>query len=168
LWLTCILLVASQGDGKLVGANNEEAAQVVQWLFFASNHLETPLLAWLLPIYGFAPYDEKVYQKAVADTKSGLEILDRVLSNKTYLVGERITLADIVVACSLYSGFTMVLSPEHRDAYKNVLRYARTLYAQPHFKAVLGEVTFAAAEKKYTPPEPAKPAPSAAPAALQQ
>jgi elongation factor 1-gamma len=158
-------LVASQGDGKLVGANNEEAAQVVQWLFFSTNHLETPLLNWYLPVLGFLPYDEKVYRESVAEAKNGLEILDRVLSNRTYLVGERITVADIVVGCALYIGLLSVLGPEHRDPYKHVLRYARTLFAQPQFKAVLGEATFTTEEKKYKPPEPAKPAPSAAPAA---
>jgi len=145
--------VASQGNGSLLGANKEQSAEIVQWMLFASNQLEGPLTSWVLPILGYAPYNAVTYNKAVQETKKAMSTLDAVLLKKTYLVGEKITLADILVACALFAGFRMVLSPEHRDEYKNLMRYVNTLFAQPEFVAALGEVEFCATETKYQAPK---------------
>jgi len=120
---------------------------------FVNNQLESPLSSWVLPILGYAPYNGAVYNKAVQDTKKAMSTLDAVLLKKTYLVGEKITLADILVACAMFFGFRMVLSPEHRDEYKNLMRYMNTLFAQPEFVAVLGEAEFCATETKYQAPK---------------
>ncbi|RKP24893.1 hypothetical protein SYNPS1DRAFT_33112 [Syncephalis pseudoplumigaleata] len=157
--------VASQGESKLLGANAEEAAQVLQWLFYTSNQLEEHIGAWIYPILGFVAYDKTAHNKAVQGTKSALALLDKVLLKKTFLVGEHITLADIVVACTLVMPVKMVLAPEYLVANKNLARYLKTLYAQPQFKAVLGDVAFCTAETKYTPAkEAAKPAATEQPA----
>jgi elongation factor 1-gamma len=140
--------VASQGDGRLLGRDKEQKAQVMQWLTYLNGQIENPIIQWILPVFGITPFDENARKRAVADVKSGLEVLDRVLENKTYLVGESITLADIVAACSFYLGVVYLLSPEHIGPYKNVVRYLRTLYAQPNFHAVIGDVEFTKEEKK--------------------
>ncbi|KAI9593497.1 glutathione S-transferase [Syncephalis fuscata] len=160
--------VASQGNGRLLGTNAEETAQVVQWLFFTSNNFDQSIGNWVYPILGFLPFNKATHNKAVQDTKSAMAILDKVLLKKTFLVGEHITLADIVVACTLFIAYKMVLAPEHRVAYKNLNRYVSTLYAQPEFKAALGEVVFCDVETKYTPPKKEEaPKPAAAPAAAE-
>ncbi|RKP06054.1 glutathione S-transferase, partial [Thamnocephalis sphaerospora] len=115
--------VASQGEAKLLGASKEQTAEVLQWLFFTTNRVDGPLIQWLMPIFGYAPYNKATYTKAVQDTKGALELLNNVLLRKTYLVGESITLADIVLGASLVAGFTTVLAPEHIQTYKNLLRY---------------------------------------------
>lgn len=69
-----------------------------------------------------------------------LLVLNSQLLTKTYLVGERITLADIVVATSLLQAYETVLDPSARASYPNVNRWFTTLVNQPQFKAVLGEV----------------------------
>jgi elongation factor 1-gamma len=63
------------------------------------------------------------------------------LLSKTFLVGERITLADIVVACTLLPAYQYVLEPSARANIGNVNRWFTTLVNQPQFKAVLGDVT---------------------------
>ncbi|RKP06242.1 glutathione S-transferase [Thamnocephalis sphaerospora] len=144
--------VASQGDAKLLGATKECTAEVLQWLFFISNRIDGPLAQWLYPILGFVPYNKGAYHKAVNDIKGAFTVLNAALLHKTYLVGESITLADIVLGATLSVGFTTVLAPEHVGSYKNLMRYVKTLYAQPQFKDVLGEIVFATSEKKYAPP----------------
>jgi elongation factor 1-gamma len=58
-----------------------------------------------------------------------------------------------------------VLDPAFRAPYVNVNRYVVTMHNQPHFKAVLGEVTLCEKMQVYTPKEEVKaaaPAPAAA------
>lgn len=72
--------------------------------------------------------------------KAALTVLNSHLLTRTYLVGERITLADIVVACNLLNPYKYVLDPDYRKPFVNVNRWFTTLINQPEFKAVLGEV----------------------------
>merc|ERR1712192_231029 len=68
-------------------------------------------------------------ERAKEDLKAVLKALNDHLLAKTFLVGERISLADIAVACTLLS------------LYKQVM--------DPAFKAVLGEVVLCAKEAQF-------------------
>jgi len=100
--------------------------------------------------------------------------LDSHLLTRTYLVGNRISLADIVVANSLVRLFELVLDPTFRSEFVNATRWFTTIVNQPHFVAVRGHVTLA--DKVAQPPkqekkEKAAPAPKAekpAPAPKQE
>jgi len=85
-----------------------------------------------------------------------LDVLEKILSNKTYLVGERITLADIAVSTSLYLPFKLVLDAGFRKEHQNLSRWYTTLINQPAFKKVLGDVTLADVAVEYTPPKKEK------------
>lgn len=52
--------------------------------------------------------------RAIEDVKGVLGYLNNYLQTKTYLVGERITLADITVVCSLLQLYQHVANPEFR------------------------------------------------------
>lgn len=70
-----------------------------------------------------------------------MSVLNAHLLTRTYLVGERISLADISVACTLLNLYKYVLDPNFRKPFVNVNRWFITLINQPQFKTVLGEVT---------------------------
>ena len=53
-------------------------------------------------------------ERAKEDIKAALQALNTHLLPKTYLVGERITLADIGVACTLLQLYQYVLDPSFR------------------------------------------------------
>jgi elongation factor 1-gamma len=89
-------------QGKLYGANNYEAAVIDQWIDFASNEIELPSAAWLYPILDIVPENREATNKAKGDIRKALDILNHHLETRTFLVGERISLADIVVSMSLY------------------------------------------------------------------
>merc|ERR1712053_67810 len=59
---------------------------------------------------------------------------------RTFLVGERVTLADIAVACTLLSLYKQVLDPAFRGSFTNVNRWFTTVVNQPNAKAVIGQV----------------------------
>lgn len=47
-------------------------------------------------------------EAAIAAVQKALKVLDGYLLEHTFLVGESVTLADIIAACNLYNGFTKV------------------------------------------------------------
>ncbi|EGF79252.1 hypothetical protein BATDEDRAFT_37118 [Batrachochytrium dendrobatidis JAM81] len=152
--------IASYKDGgELVGKNKQEIAQIQQFLSLADNELFLPALWWIYPILGYYPLDDKNTASAKDRLKSLLTALDKHLLTRTFFVGERVTLADIVLVCSLYSFYKMVLEPSFRAPFKNLNRWFTTCVNQPEFKAVLGEVALC---EKMAVAEAAKPAPKAA------
>jgi elongation factor 1-gamma len=68
----------------------------------------------LYPIFEIVPFNAEATERAKADIKKALELLNKHLTYRTYLVGERISLADIVVSMALYRLYTMV-PPPHRS-----------------------------------------------------
>jgi len=79
-------------------------------------------------------------ERAKEDIKAALKTLNDHLLTKTFLVGERLTLADIAVACTMLSLYKQVLDPAFRKPFTNVNRWFTTVVNQPNAKAVLGQV----------------------------
>ncbi|KAK4531644.1 hypothetical protein CCYA_CCYA09G2501 [Cyanidiococcus yangmingshanensis] len=80
-----------------------------------------------------ARFDEALEQLCVV-----LDGFERHLTDHTFLVGERVTLADIVVSMSLFWFFECVLDPELLMKYRALKRWFHTCIGQPEFVAVLG------------------------------
>merc|ERR1712063_158985 len=163
--------VARQADNGLYGRSPVEAGQVDQWLDWTRGDVEIAGSVWLYPIYGFLPNVPEATENAKADVKKQLMILNNFLLTRSYLVGERITLADIVVATSLVPFYTKVFDPTYRKPFPNVTRWFLTCVNQPNFKKVLGEITLceqmeeASAAPAAAPAPVAPEKPAAAPAA---
>merc|ERR1739838_487178 len=87
-------------------------------------------------------------EKAQAHLKKRLGLLNGFLESRTFLVGERISLADITLVYNMLMLYVQVLEPKFREAYGNVNRWFTTCINQPNFKAVLGD--FALCEKMAT------------------
>lgn len=151
--------VSRLADVGLYGTNLQQLAVIEQWIDFVSNEIDAPLLSWVLPLLGYGPYDKKKETAAIAAVKSALTTLNKYLEGTTYLVGDNVTLADIIACCNLYYGYTKVFDQAFREAFPCVTRYFLTLVHQPHFKKVMGDVTLCEAPLKYSPPkkEPKQP-----------
>lgn len=125
-------------NAQLRGNSDVEKAQVLQWLSFADNEITPPASSWTFPYIGILPFNKQVVTKAKADTQVVLQFLNNYFLTRTYLVEERITLADIVVACSLLNLYQYVLDPAFRKPYGNVNRWFATIINQPQVKSVIG------------------------------
>jgi elongation factor 1-gamma len=110
--------------------------------------LDAPAGLVCYSLLGYVQYNKKNYDQGKQDLHGSLDFINKHLADKTFLVGERITLADISVACSLLLPFKMVLDPATRAKFQNVTRWFTTLINQPQFIAVLGEVVLAAQEQQ--------------------
>ncbi|XP_037499113.1 elongation factor 1-gamma [Rhipicephalus sanguineus] len=127
-------------NDQLRGKNLLEQAQVVQFLSFADCEILPPACTWVFPCLGAIQYNKQATERAKEDVKKILSYLNTHLLSKTYLVGERISLADIAVFTALLPLYKLVLEPAFRAPYANVNRWFDTLAHQPEFQAVLGEV----------------------------
>jgi len=85
-------------------------------------------------------FNKQATEQAKEEVKKVLTVLNNHLNTRTFLVGERVTLADISVACSMLWLYKQVLEPSFRQPYPNVTRWFVTCVNQPQFKTVLGEV----------------------------
>ncbi|XP_030880669.1 elongation factor 1-gamma [Leptonychotes weddellii] len=86
---------------ELRGSTPEAAAQVVQWVSFADSDIVPPASTWVFPTLGIMHHNKQATENAKEEVRRILGLLDAHLKTRTFLVGERVTLADITVVCTL-------------------------------------------------------------------
>jgi len=126
-------------NDQLRGSSDIERAQVIQWLTFADCEIVHGSNGWTFPVLGIMQYNKVSFERAREDVRQILTVLNNHLLTRTFLVGERLSLADIVVACNLHRLYTMVLDPAFRQPFGNVTRWFSTIVNQPQFRTVVGE-----------------------------
>ncbi|XP_070494164.1 elongation factor 1-gamma [Chironomus tepperi] len=138
-------------NAQLRGGSDLEKAQVLQWLSFADSELGPASAAWVFPILGIMQFNKNTNERAKQDIVKALETLQTRLVSSTFLVGERITLADIVVFCGLLQLFQHVADPNFRKPFFAVNRWFNTILNQPQTKAVVKNFTFCEKEAAFDP-----------------
>merc|ERR1711879_78142 len=131
------------------GSDAAMRAQVVQWMSMADSDILPAACTWVFPTMGIMQYNKNATERAKEDIKGVMKALNDHLLAKTFLVGERISLADIAVCCTLLSLYKQVMDPSFRGAYQNVNRWFTTVVNQPNAKAVLGEVVLCSKEAQF-------------------
>merc|ERR1711877_77024 len=119
-------------------------AQVVQWMCMADNEILPASCTWVFPTLGIMQFNKNATERAKEDVKVAMKTLNDHLLTRTFLVGERLSLADIAVACTMLSLYKQVLEPAFRKPFVNVTRWFTTVVNQPKVKEVLGQVTLCA------------------------
>jgi len=125
---------------QLHGIDKFDALLIQQYVNFADQEILPAAATWVFPTLGLMQYQKPATEKAMEDIKKCMSVLNNTLLTKTFLVGERVTLADIAVCCNLVLLYKQVMEPSFRAPYGNVNRWFTTLINQPQFKKVLGEV----------------------------
>jgi len=98
------------------------------------------MTTWVYPTLGVIAQPSKSQSdKAREAIREAFNVLNSHLETRTFLVGERLTLADITVACDSLLLFQHVLDPKSRDAFVHVERWFQTVVNQPTVLKVLGE-----------------------------
>jgi len=127
-------------DERLRGGESaEDKAFVQQWISFADNEVLPACCSWVFPVIGIMPPEKAAMEKAKTDLRRSLLALNSHLHYKTFLVGERISLADICVVANLLLAYKWVLDPEFRAGFNNVTRWFVTMINQKEVKKVIGE-----------------------------
>lgn len=124
---------------QLRGKTDKEAALVQQWVNFADNEILPSACTWVFPTLGITPFNKGDTEAAKEHLKKCLNVLNVYLTSRTYLVGQRISLADVVLACNMRMLYMMVLEPSFREPYANVTRWFETLVNHPEFVKIVAE-----------------------------
>ena len=154
-----------RGDSELLGSSFFDSAKVDSWVDFCSHDLELPVTLWVYPVLGYIPFNPATAAQAKADVARALAVLEAHLADKTYLVGNKITLADITVASTLLYPFKFVADGAFRSSFPNVIRWFDTCVNQPQFENVIGKVAYCESELTPNGAAPVAFAPPAPPAA---
>jgi len=128
----------------LRGKTEVDAASVWEWTGFADNEILPPLASCVFDHLNVRKENKGELEKNKQSLSRALAILDDYLRYRTFLVGDRVTLADISCYTVLVLGFRHVFDEEFRKRFVNVERWFTTCVNQPEAKAVLGEVKFQA------------------------
>ncbi|KAJ2804479.1 hypothetical protein H4R20_002495 [Coemansia guatemalensis] len=146
------LAMQSPDSGRLLGHTNQERAKILQYSFFAESELMSAATKVLHVFFGFIPLVQPTFKTAEDELARFLGALDTLVGEKTFLVGDRMTLADIDVACDLTVIYENYLLAEDRAKYNNLTRYLTDMINQPAFKEVIGEVVYCVKRPEGSPP----------------
>merc|ERR1712157_406486 len=127
----------------------EKTDQVICWAGFAEANLLPAVAQWVWPTLGIVAPNKNHVSQAKEDLKAAFEYLNGILANQTFLVGERITYADITCALTLRSAYENVFTPEWRAPFSHVNRWFQTVINQPGVKSVVGDVTLCVKEAQF-------------------
>jgi elongation factor 1-gamma len=126
---------------QLRGKTVEDQAFIQQWISFADNEILPPACTWVFPCMGIMAFNKQATERAKEDLKKALVALNEHLKLKTFLVGERISLADICCMSNLLMPYKWVLDTEFRAGFNNVTRWFLTMVNQPQVKKIIADFT---------------------------
>ncbi len=123
-------LAQKYGDRGFLPASLEEQAELDRWLLFTATELEQPLWriskhTFLLPDKDRIPADVDL---ASRDFKAMAQVLESHLRDREFVVGERVSVADFVLAYTLdWASMNDLLQEFPKSA-----AYMERMYARPH------------------------------------
>ncbi|KTW31597.1 hypothetical protein T552_00235 [Pneumocystis carinii B80] len=146
---------ASQNEKTtLLGKTKQEYASILQWMSFANTDLIRSIALWFFPLVGRMPYSKKVVDENQEEANRLCKYINCFLKSRTFFVGERLTLADLVMAAHLTPGFLTVFGAEWRRGFPNLVRWYLTVVNQPIWTAALPVPVMIEEPVKYVPKEP--------------
>jgi hypothetical protein len=104
------------------------------------------------------------FSAGVKDIKAVCKVLNDHLKNKHFLVGDNLTIADVVVSCALIVAFQTVLDAGFRKGFSAVSEWFEKCMGLPSFVRRLGYIKMTEKPMKQFDPN-AKPAPVSSAAA---
>ena len=147
-------------------------ASILKWLSFFNSEVLPKLGGWFRPLIGRDPYNKKSVEDSSKAALKAISIVEEHLLHNTFLVGERITLADLFALGLISRGFEYFFDTKWRQENPNVTRWFKTVSSQPIYSAVAPKLTFLDTPKlTNTPPkkpqQPKQPKQAAAPKAKE-
>ncbi|KAI9653588.1 MAG: hypothetical protein M1831_005970 [Alyxoria varia] len=151
--LAIAVYVTSQNEKTtLLGKTKQDYASILRWMSFGNSEVLPQIANWFRPLTGQDPYNKKNVETSQKSANQALKVLEDHLMINTFLVGERITLADLMVAGFVSRGFENVLDKKWRQDNPSTTRWYETIVNQPIYNAVIPEAKFCAEALKNQPP----------------
>lgn len=109
---------------------------------FANGDVLPALGGWFRPLIGRDPYNKKNVEDSSKAALKALSVIEQHLQLNTFLVGERITLADLFTTAIISRGFQFFFDKQWRQQNPNVTRWFDTIQNQPMYSAVADKLSF--------------------------
>ena len=120
---------------------------------FANSELLTSLGGWFRPLIGRDPYNKKNVEDSQKATEAKLRVMEDHLRVNTYLVGERLTLADLFATSIISRGFQFFFDKDWRSNNPSITRWYETVYNQGIYSSVADKLNFIEKAIPNTPPK---------------
>ncbi|KAG2128734.1 glutathione S-transferase C-terminal-like protein [Suillus clintonianus] len=132
-------------ESGLLGKSIKDAALVDQWIHFAEHEIHTFTdLIWML-VDRFAPekaYSESIYKSVFERQERSLKFLEQNIGIHEFIIGDEITLADIILAGVIQRAARITLGAAERALYSKVFAYYEKVVADPRIKDIFGAADF--------------------------
>ncbi|KAI0815969.1 glutathione S-transferase [Xylaria sp. FL0064] len=117
-------------------------ALITQWSTYAEGELFTNCFMPLaMVVFKYYPVNEQAFDFHVNALLRNAKYLETVLQGgKKHLVGDKLTMADLMVTSVLYSAFQYFLDVETRKELPNLTAYIQAFAAVPEYKKYYGEL----------------------------
>ena len=126
---------------ELLGENELEKAQVRQWSDFGMFDIGFCAKEIVYPIFGWKPYCKESADKANDRLKGFMRTLDAQLKDKEYVMGAKLTLADVCLFRELKYFFQLVFPKGLRDkVFPNVTKWFQKMAETEEVKKVYGKI----------------------------
>lgn len=121
------------------GKDRKEQAQVVRWLSLSDTEVTPSACNWAYPVIGILPSSE-AQDRGKQDLLRLLSVINTHLRTRTWLVGQRISLADLALVTSLLLVYQHCLGKADLESLPYFTRWFNTVAEQDQVKCVLESV----------------------------
>jgi len=145
-------LASLSPNSGLLGKSQQDAALVDQWLHLSESEVETnSSLIFQLLNKMISPYNKSTHDTFVERAARALRTLNRHLEERTYFVGENLTLADIVIAYVVRIAATVYLDAPLRTEMPHLIRHAEDIASRPQLNGLWEKVKYIEKASDYVP-----------------
>ncbi|OAX38700.1 glutathione S-transferase C-terminal-like protein [Rhizopogon vinicolor AM-OR11-026] len=132
-------------ESGLLGDSVKDAAQVDQWIHFVEHEISAHTdLIWQM-LLGYLPektYSEQIHKSLLERQERSLKFLEQSINTREFLVTDKITLADIVLAAVIQRAARVTLGAAERALYPNIFAHYAKVAADPRVKDIFEAADF--------------------------
>jgi len=147
----------------LLGSSAFEEAKINEWMHWCSSSFLPKVKEAVYPMLGHSgKVDNKKFNEGVKHAKELAKVMDSHLKGKQFLVGSKMTLADLYLANSMTLSFQTVFDAGFRKAMPNLAKWFESIISAPAYVKRFGVIK--ACAKALKPFDGSAPAAKATPA----
>lgn len=138
--------LAGQGPAaeQLLGpvTDAKTRAKIAEWSLFSEVEISSSIMPpFVMAVLKIIPFMEKAYDFHTGNLARAVKRVEAtVKGGKQFLVGDHLTLADIMVGSPLIFALSFVFDAEMRKDVPETVRYLQALAAMPEFQKVFGDL----------------------------
>jgi elongation factor 1-beta len=131
-------IAAHFGRNTHMGTGQFQTAQVEQWIHFCQAQVWSTMMPVIMPVLGHAVVPQKVFNGALTKLKSLCKLMDTHLKGKNYMVGDSVTVADVVLTTAFIPAFQTCLDAGFRKSMPNFAAWFARCTGNQSFINVVG------------------------------